>query len=181
MPWTQIARRAAIACHIKPNCRYMDFAGNLNRHGPVDMIEPKVPGKGDGEAPIKICPQDEGGCGEQLHASVRCCWKCVGVGLAHHATASSTQLSKSDRRVVQMILGSPSRRGPRKFESFKELPVNWTPHLTLRGMDITASVSNRTVYIDSTRRAAGAMHGANSSRSPTSPPMRVGAKTAPPI
>lgn len=70
------ARRAAIAGHIKPNCRYMDFAGNLNRHGPVDMIEPKVPGKGDGEAPIKICPQDEGGCGEQLHASVRCCWKC---------------------------------------------------------------------------------------------------------
>lgn len=70
------ARRAAIASYIKPNCRYMDFAGNLNRHGPVDMIEPKKPGKGDGDAPIKICPQDEGGCGEQLHASVRCCWNC---------------------------------------------------------------------------------------------------------
>lgn len=70
------ARRAAIASYIKPNCRYMDFAGNLNRHGPVDMIEPKRPGKGDGEAPIKICPQDAGGCGEQLHASVRQCWNC---------------------------------------------------------------------------------------------------------
>lgn len=70
------ARRAAIAAFIKPNCRYMDFAGNLLRHGPVDMIEPKRPGKGDGDAPIKVCPQDEGGCGEQLHASVRVCWNC---------------------------------------------------------------------------------------------------------
>lgn len=70
------ARRLALAGYIKPNCRYMDFAGNLNRHGPVDMIEPKKPGKGDGEAPIKICPQDEGGCGEQLHASVCKCWNC---------------------------------------------------------------------------------------------------------
>lgn len=75
-------RRAAISSYIKPNCRYMDFAGNLNRHGPVDMIEPKAPGKGDGEAPIRICPQDEPdrngkcGCGEQLHASVRQCWRC---------------------------------------------------------------------------------------------------------
>lgn len=71
-----VARRLAIASFIKPNCRYMDFAGNLNRHGPVDMIEPKRPGKGDGEAPIKVCPQDAGGCGEQLHASVRVCWNC---------------------------------------------------------------------------------------------------------
>lgn len=70
------ARRAAIAGYIKANCRYMDFAGNLNRHGPVDMIEPKKPGRGDGDAPIKICPQEEGGCGEQLHASVRSCWNC---------------------------------------------------------------------------------------------------------
>lgn len=70
------ARRAAIASYIKPNCRYMDFAGNLNRHGPVDMIDPQAPGKGDGEAPVKVCPQDEGGCGEQLHASIRVCWRC---------------------------------------------------------------------------------------------------------
>lgn len=66
------ARRAAIAVSIKPNCRYMDFAGNIDEHGPVDMIEPKRPGKGDGEAPIKVCPQ----CHEILHASLRVCWSC---------------------------------------------------------------------------------------------------------
>lgn len=65
-------RRAAIASGIKPNCRYMNFAGNIERHGPVDMIEPKRPGKGDGEAPIKTCPQ----CDEILHASFRECWFC---------------------------------------------------------------------------------------------------------
>jgi DNA repair protein RadD len=65
-------RRAAIASYIKPNCRYMDFAGNIAEHGPVDMIEPKRPTKGDGTAPIKICPQ----CEEQLHASLRVCWCC---------------------------------------------------------------------------------------------------------
>jgi DNA repair protein RadD len=69
-------RRAAIAAWIKPNCRYMDFAGNIREHGPVDMITPKKPGKGDGEAPVKICPIDEGGCAEQVHASARTCWCC---------------------------------------------------------------------------------------------------------
>jgi DNA repair protein RadD len=65
-------RRAAIASGVKPNCRYMDFAGNIAEHGPVDMIVPKKPTKGNGEAPIKICPQ----CEEILHASLRVCWCC---------------------------------------------------------------------------------------------------------
>ncbi|WP_100960995.1 DEAD/DEAH box helicase family protein [Bosea sp. FBZP-16] len=66
------ARRAAIAGHIKPNCRYMDFAGNIKEHGPVDMIQPRKPGKGQGEAPIKVCPS----CFEINHASVRRCSCC---------------------------------------------------------------------------------------------------------
>lgn len=65
-------RRDAISNGPKPNCRYMDFAGNINRHGPVDMVEPKRPKKGSGDAPIKQCP----GCQEILHASVRLCWCC---------------------------------------------------------------------------------------------------------
>lgn len=65
-------RRAAIFGGDKPNCRYMDFAGNVGEHGPVDMIVPTKPSKGDGTAPIKVCPQ----CEEQLHASIRVCWCC---------------------------------------------------------------------------------------------------------
>ncbi|MGY6251755.1 DEAD/DEAH box helicase, partial [Bosea thiooxidans] len=65
-------RRAAIAGHIKPNCRYMDFAGNIKEHGPVDMIQPRKPGKGQGEAPIKVCEA----CFEENHASARVCRLC---------------------------------------------------------------------------------------------------------
>lgn len=65
-------RRAAIASWIKPNGRYMDFAGNIREHGPVDMVEPKKPGKGASEAPVKVCPS----CFEINHASVRRCSCC---------------------------------------------------------------------------------------------------------
>lgn len=65
-------RRAAIMGHLKPNGRYMDFAGNISEHGPVDMIQPKKPGKGEGEAPVKVCPC----CFEIVHASVRQCIEC---------------------------------------------------------------------------------------------------------
>jgi DNA repair protein RadD len=66
------ARRAAIASWIKPNGRYMDFAGNINEHGPVDMVQPKKPDSGQGEAPIKLCPN----CDEICHASARVCHCC---------------------------------------------------------------------------------------------------------
>lgn len=66
------ARRAAIASYLKPNGRYMDFAGNISEHGPVDMVQPKKPGSGTGEAPIKLCPV----CEEICHASARTCHCC---------------------------------------------------------------------------------------------------------
>lgn len=75
-------RVAAIAAGPKRNCLVLDFAGLVDKHGPVDMVEPKTPGKGDGEAPIKICPQEETdargnyGCGEKVHASARTCPGC---------------------------------------------------------------------------------------------------------
>lgn len=69
-------RIAAIAAGPKPTCLVLDFAKLVDKHGPVDMINPKAPGKGTGEAPFKICPQDMGGCGEKLHTTVRECDKC---------------------------------------------------------------------------------------------------------
>lgn len=75
-------RHAAIAASPKKNCLVLDFAKLVDKHGPVDMVQPRVPGKGDGDAPIKICPQEETdvhgrrGCGEKVHASARCCPGC---------------------------------------------------------------------------------------------------------
>jgi DNA repair protein RadD len=65
-------RKAAIARGPKPNCRYMNFAGNIERHGPVDCVTPKAPGKGTGEAPIKLCMQ----CEEICAAGARVCPNC---------------------------------------------------------------------------------------------------------
>lgn len=66
-------RLAAIAAGPKPNCRYMDFSGNVSkRHGPVDLVQPKKPGEGHGEAPVKECPE----CRELVHISAKVCPDC---------------------------------------------------------------------------------------------------------
>jgi DNA repair protein RadD len=65
-------RKAAIARGPKPNCRYMNLAGNIERHGPVDCVTPKKPGSGTGDAPIKLCMQ----CDEICAAGARVCPNC---------------------------------------------------------------------------------------------------------
>ncbi|UYE95800.1 hypothetical protein HAAEEKHM_00080 [Sinorhizobium phage AP-16-3] len=69
---TKEERKAAIERGPKPNCRYMNFAGNIERHGPVDCVTPKKPGSGTGEAPIKLCMQ----CEEICAAGARVCPNC---------------------------------------------------------------------------------------------------------
>lgn len=97
--WTAEDRRAAIANGPKPNCLVLDFARLVDTHGPVDSVEVGEKGKGEGDAPAKLCPTDredagidewedgrEGdihaprgpifGCGEKLHAAARFCKEC---------------------------------------------------------------------------------------------------------
>ncbi|MGF0520604.1 DEAD/DEAH box helicase [Agrobacterium pusense] len=75
-------RIAAIKAGPKPSCLVLDFAGLVDKHGPVDMVQPKTPNKGDGEAPVKVCPFEvedkngRSGCGEKVHASARTCSCC---------------------------------------------------------------------------------------------------------
>ncbi|WP_035675171.1 DEAD/DEAH box helicase [Bradyrhizobium liaoningense] len=40
----------------KEDCLVLDFGGNVRRHGPIDRVTIKKPGKGGGEAPVKECP-----------------------------------------------------------------------------------------------------------------------------
>ncbi|QPC43470.1 DEAD/DEAH box helicase family protein [Kaustia mangrovi] len=56
----------------KDTCLVLDFAGNVRKHGPIDAVEPKPAGKGDGEAPVKLCPE----CDSLVHASARVCDDC---------------------------------------------------------------------------------------------------------
>ena len=42
----------------KSSCLFLDYGGNILRHGPLDMIKVKEPGSGKGgDAPAKKCPQ----------------------------------------------------------------------------------------------------------------------------
>jgi DNA repair protein RadD len=56
----------------KADCLVLDFAGNVRRHGPVDAVNVKRPGKGTGEAPIKECPT----CHSIILAGARECPDC---------------------------------------------------------------------------------------------------------
>ena len=57
----------------KDDCLVLDFAGNTARHGPIDTVDGrKKEPAGDGEAPIKVCPE----CQTINHASARHCIEC---------------------------------------------------------------------------------------------------------
>lgn len=72
--YSQIVGRGLRIAPGKINCRVLDYAGNIERHGPIDSI--KVGKKGPsqpGEAPVKTCDQ----CGEYVHAGLRQCPHCL--------------------------------------------------------------------------------------------------------
>ncbi len=71
--YVQIAGRGTRLAPGKENCLVLDFAGNVARHGPIDLVKPKDKDEdGDGEAPIKVCPE----CQTIVHAAVRTCETC---------------------------------------------------------------------------------------------------------
>ena len=55
--YVQMVGRGTRLAPGKENCLVLDFAGNVRRHGPIDLVRPKRPGdSGGGEAPTKVCP-----------------------------------------------------------------------------------------------------------------------------
>lgn len=70
--YCQIVGRGLRLFPGKKDCLVLDHSGNTARHGPVDQVKVKEPGKGDGEAPIRICEQ----CSCICHAAARHCPDC---------------------------------------------------------------------------------------------------------
>lgn len=63
----------------KENCLYLDFARNVARFGPLDKIQPRRPGQGSGEAPVKVCEfilPNGNQCSTVCYAGVRICPDC---------------------------------------------------------------------------------------------------------
>lgn len=58
--YVQMLGRGTRLANGKEDCLVLDFAGNVARHGPLDMVDgDKDVGKGDGTAPTKTCPKCE--------------------------------------------------------------------------------------------------------------------------
>lgn len=125
-------RLAAIAAGPKPNCLVLDFAGLVRKHGPVDMVEPKRPGKGEGEAPVKQCPE----CQELVHASLRVC-SCCGFEFPesekprHEASADIIPILSTAEAVWSEVHGRNFAPHPAK-EASKPPTVKVTYRMGLR-------------------------------------------------
>jgi DNA repair protein RadD len=71
--YVQMVGRGTRLAEGKDDCLVLDFAGNTARHGPIDTVDGrKKEPAGDGEAPIKVCPE----CQTINHASARHCIEC---------------------------------------------------------------------------------------------------------
>ncbi|SDD06060.1 DEAD/DEAH box helicase [Belnapia rosea] len=71
--YVQMVGRGTRLAEGKDDCLVLDFAGNTARHGPIDTVDGrKKEPAGDGEAPIKVCPE----CQTINHASARHCIDC---------------------------------------------------------------------------------------------------------
>jgi DNA repair protein RadD len=72
--YQQIVGRGMRIADGKTSCVILDYGGNVARHGPVDAVRVKEApkGKGDGDAPVKICPV----CQALQPTSARVCSEC---------------------------------------------------------------------------------------------------------
>lgn len=70
--YVQIVGRIMRTYPNKKNALLLDFGGNVERHGPIDDVIVRAPGKGGGEAPAKTCPN----CLMIVAAGVRNCPEC---------------------------------------------------------------------------------------------------------
>lgn len=72
--YVQMLGRGTRLANGKDDCLVLDFAGNVARHGPLDLIDGRRKEKrdADGEAPTKVCPE----CQTICHAAVRTCPDC---------------------------------------------------------------------------------------------------------
>jgi DNA repair protein RadD len=98
----QMVGRGLRKAEGKADCLILDLAGNIGRHGPVDLLNDRLllaaqnaGEKQAGTPPMKICPQ----CAEQILAAVRMC-PCCGyewpVDEARHGTVASDLSPVSD-------------------------------------------------------------------------------------
>jgi DNA repair protein RadD len=103
----------------KKNCRVLDFAGVVSDLGPIDAVQIRQPGKGQGEAPIRVCPE----CQCINHAAARVCIDCgfefpESDKPKHKASADITPILSTAPPVWHAVTGRTFRENPPKVHGF---------------------------------------------------------------
>jgi DNA repair protein RadD len=96
--YCQIVGRALRMAPGKDSALILDFANLIAKHGPVDDPDIREPGKGDGEAPVKVCPE----CDAYVPISVMTCPDC---GFEFPPPPTEAKLTK--QAAMLPILSSP--------------------------------------------------------------------------
>jgi DNA repair protein RadD len=100
--FVQIMGRGLRKHQCKENTLVLDFAGNVERHGPIDQIRVKSKGAGKGEgvsvAPVKECP----GCHELLPTMVMLCPQC-----GHEFPRSAPHGTEASEAILVAALAEP--------------------------------------------------------------------------
>lgn len=116
----------------KSSCLFLDYGGNILRHGPLDMIKVKEPGSGKGgDAPAKKCPQ----CLALIHAGYTACPECGYVFPPKENNDKMTQTASS----VGVISGQVD------YTDYEVLDVYYCVH-EKRGADPDAPKTMRVDY-----------------------------------
>ena len=101
--YVQIMGRGLRKHPSKENTLILDFAGNVERHGPIDQIKVKrkaEKGEGVSVAPVKECPN----CQALVHAGVRECPECGNLFPENEAAKHGTEAADA---VVVAALEKP--------------------------------------------------------------------------
>jgi DNA repair protein RadD len=94
----------------KDNVLVLDFANVVRTLGPIDDVKVKKPGKGQGEAPVRQCPD----CQSICHASARECPDC---GFQFPESDKPKHSASAD--VVPMLSTEPPAWEPVKSQTFR--------------------------------------------------------------
>lgn len=96
--YVQMVGRGTRNAPGKDNCLILDFARNIERHGPIDDPNIREPGKGDGDAPVKVCPK----CEAYVPISVMTCPDC-----GYEFPPPPTEAKLTKKAAMLPILSSP--------------------------------------------------------------------------
>jgi DNA repair protein RadD len=125
----------------KTDCLVLDFGGNIEQHGPIDAINVKTREGGDGEPPVRACPQ----CKSFVPIAVLICQDCgfefpKPEAKGHEVEASAAPIlsdSKPQRMTVSMIRYSLHKKRDAEPNAIPTLRVAYYPGGSLIGGEVS--------------------------------------------